>query len=127
LDKNHTVELHLLENIAPDQVPIYLNAADVVLLTSRWEGSSNVTKEAMACNTPVVSTDVGDARELFDGLDGYYITQQTSESVAQQLTEAIQFAKENDQTQGRKRILGLGLDEETIAKRLITVYQKLLV
>ena len=43
-----------------DDVVRYMCAADALLLTSVSEGSPNVIKEAMACNCPIVSTDVGD-------------------------------------------------------------------
>jgi len=41
----------------------YYNAADLLLLTSYHEGSNNSIKEALACKLPVVSVNVGDARE----------------------------------------------------------------
>lgn len=48
-----------------------LNAADVLLFTSRRgsEGSPTVVKEALAVGLPVVSTDVGDAAEMLDGVE----------------------------------------------------------
>ena len=39
-----------------------MNACDVALLTSIHEGSPQFIKEALACNRPIVSTDVGDVR-----------------------------------------------------------------
>lgn len=48
----------------PDKVPEILNCADVLALCSLFEGSPTVVKEALACGSPVVSTDVGDVRQI---------------------------------------------------------------
>lgn len=70
-DKN--AEMHSLSSVPLDQVPIWMNAADVVILTSLWEGSPNVIKEAMACNRPIVATNVGDIAWLFGDIEGCYL------------------------------------------------------
>lgn len=57
------IELHWLSGVPHEQMPEYMNAADVVLVTSKHEGSPNSVREALACNVPVVSTDVGDVRK----------------------------------------------------------------
>jgi glycosyltransferase involved in cell wall biosynthesis len=66
-------ELHTLRGVPHEEVSIWLNASNAVLLTSLYEGSPNVIKEALACNVPIVSLDVGDVRERITGLDGCYI------------------------------------------------------
>lgn len=120
------VQLWTLENIDPKEIPIYLNAADIILITSKWEGSSNITKEAMACNSIIVSTDVGDARTLFYGVKGYYLSQQNKESVVKKLEAAIHFLKSNEYVRGRDRIIDLGLDDISIAERIKKVYESIL-
>jgi glycosyltransferase involved in cell wall biosynthesis len=48
------------------ELPRWLAAADVTLLPSSSEGLANVWVESLACGTPVVTTDVGGAREAID-------------------------------------------------------------
>lgn len=66
-------EMHQLQGVPHEEVPIWLNASDVVLLTSLHEGSPNVIKEALACDVPIISVDVGDVRELISGAEGCYM------------------------------------------------------
>lgn len=66
-------ELHHLCGVSNAEVPLWLNASDVLLLTSLHEGSPTVVKEALACNIPIVSVDVGDVRERIQGIQGCYI------------------------------------------------------
>ena len=60
--------LETLENVLPNDVPLHLNAADCLILTSQHEGSPNVVKEAVACACPVVAGPVGDVAEVLDGV-----------------------------------------------------------
>lgn len=78
-------QLHQLSDVPHALVPVWLNASDAVVLTSRHEGSANIIKEALACDVPVVSVDVGDARERLQGLAGCHIAEPLPEDIAAKL------------------------------------------
>lgn len=120
LDRKDAVLLPVF-NKPGSQMPLYMNAADVLLLTSLWEGSVNVVKEAMACNLPVVSTDVGDVKSNTKGLEGYYITSFDAPEIAKKLAAALDLETE---IRGADRIRELGLDSESVNMRLTEIYRQ---
>lgn len=67
LDLGSKVHFHGLTEWPAD----FLNAADVVALSSNEEGAPNILIEAMALQKPIVSTDVGGIREITEGLAKY--------------------------------------------------------
>ena len=121
LDRNLNVELHTIFGAEHKDIPYYMSAADVLVLTSLWEGSPNVIKEAMACNCPIVSTDVGDVKEVISDTKGCYITSFEPEDVAKKLQIALDFGK---RTNGREKILQL--DDNIIAECLMEVYESVI-
>ena len=122
--KQDHVELLPIYNKTPQEMVRYMNAADCLLLTSVQEGSPNVIKEAMACNCPIVSTDVGDVRERLTGLDGCYILpekdMQSPDALANLIGEAICYGK---RTEGYNRIINDELTIQQIAKRIMACYE----
>jgi glycosyltransferase involved in cell wall biosynthesis len=121
-----SIELIELKNYTRQEVVMLLNACEAVLLTSFNEGSPQVIKEAMACNCPIVSTDVGDVKWVIGDMDGCYIASFDPNDFAGKLRLALAFAQKHGRTTGRQRIIELGLDSESIAKRIIEVYNKVL-
>ncbi len=115
------VELHYLKDVPNENMPFYFNAANVIVLTSLWEGSPNVIKESMACNIPIVATDVGDIRKVFADTQGCYLTSQDVNDVAMKLKEAIAF---DNRTRGRETIKYL--NENIIAANIISLYESVL-
>ncbi len=120
------VELITVYNQSHDEVRHWMNAADVLVLTSFHEGSPNVIKEAMACNLPIVSTEVGDVRQVIDRLDGCFLAGYEAAEFSQKVKLALDFSIKTGRTRGRERILELGLDSESIAKRIVDVYERIL-
>jgi glycosyltransferase involved in cell wall biosynthesis len=116
-------QLLTLGNVPHSDIPKYLNACDALLLTSKWEGSPNIVKEAMACSVPVVSTQVGDVKWLFGDVEGYFLTQHEPTDVAQKIKAVFDFS---GKTKGRERLIELGLDSESVARRISNVYETLL-
>ena len=116
------VELIELKGFARHQVAMMMQAVNALLMTSFTEGSPQVIKEAMACGCPIVSVDVGDVREMIEGLHGCYISERDPRSIAHNLTEAMAYGK---RTKGRDVIIEKQLTNEIIALRLIVVYSSI--
>jgi teichuronic acid biosynthesis glycosyltransferase TuaC len=57
-------------SIEPEEMPLWLNAANAVLVTSDYEGFGMAAVEALACDVPVLSTPVGIAPYALRGIDG---------------------------------------------------------
>jgi teichuronic acid biosynthesis glycosyltransferase TuaC len=114
-------ELITVCDLTQSELNLYYNASDMLLLTSYHEGSPNVIKEAMACNCPIVSTDVGDVKELFDGNVGYEICSYEHTDVAKKIKKIFDYT---ERTKGREKVLHLEIN--VIANRLISIYNKLL-
>lgn len=104
-----------------EQVLLLYNAVDCVIMTSNHEGSPQFIKEAMACNCPIVSVDVGDVKRVISGTDGCYIAERDPADIAKKLDLAIHFGKTN----GRGKVLEQ-FDSKVIAKKVIKVYEEVL-
>jgi teichuronic acid biosynthesis glycosyltransferase TuaC len=111
--------LHVAAGVPPDRMPLLLNAADCLLLTSTTEGSPNVVKEALACDLPVVSTPVGDVPALLAGVSPSAVAKADAESLADAV---IECTRDGRRSNGRERTAWL--DERAIAERIVDVYRR---
>jgi len=116
-------ELKLINTERP-LVPLYFNAASLHLLTSDFEGSPNSVKEAMACNTPVVSTNVGNVEELLKKVDGSWVSNtKDAEELAELAYKALQ---NNNEYIGREHLIKNELDIESVAKKITSIYKNII-
>jgi glycosyltransferase involved in cell wall biosynthesis len=103
------------------EMPVYMNAADVLVMASMVEGSPLAVKEAMATNLPVITVDVGDAAELIGSTTGCYLVRREAAAVADKI---IEVCRHGGRTNGRDWIRKLSM--EAVAKRIIEVYATVL-
>ncbi|HOY84103.1 MAG TPA: glycosyltransferase [Candidatus Syntrophosphaera sp.] len=118
---SHFVVLKVVHGVKQETMPVIINASDLLLLTSVWEGSPNVVKEAMACNIPVVSTNVGDVDALFGDTQGYFIAKPETDDVRRKVDACLAYPQK---VNGRDRLISLNLDASVIAAKLIDLYEK---
>lgn len=114
-----TAELVVANGLPQTQVVQYINASNAVILPSIYEGSPNIVKEAMACNVPVVATDVGDVSQVIGHTPGCKVCPGDPDALAAALEEAFLHTKP---TTGRTDIAHL--ECSVIAKRIIAVYEQ---
>jgi glycosyltransferase involved in cell wall biosynthesis len=99
-----------------EQVPMLYNAVDCALLTSFTEGSPQFVKEAIACGCPIVSTDVGDAAEVIDGVENSYISTYEVDDVIAKLYQALRKGHLNQTNLDTKYI------DTNVAKTVLEIY-----
>jgi glycosyltransferase involved in cell wall biosynthesis len=130
------VEIVEMKGLSRKDCVLRMNAVDVFALPTHSEGSPQALKEAMACNCPIVATDVADIKHLLGDLPGHYVLpnkkgnaawwvgdEHSAEELAELLKNALAF---EGRTQGRQRILKLELSNEQVAKKIIDIYNKIL-
>lgn len=118
---DESIELIELKGYTRKEVALLMNAVDVVLLTSLNEGSPQFIKEAMSCNTAIVSVDVGDVKDVISGTDGCYLAKNNPMDISQKLKRAIQF---NKKTTGRNDIIHF--DNRIIVNKIIKLYHSVI-
>jgi glycosyltransferase involved in cell wall biosynthesis len=113
-----SAELVVANGIPHAKVVQYMNASNVLILPSIAEGSPNVVKEAMACNLPVVASNVGDVPEVIGHTRGCRLCALDPDDFADGLEEALRHI---EPTSGRTDIAHLEIS--AIAKKVIEVYE----
>lgn len=111
------IRLQVAQGFTPAQVPTLMSAADALLMTSLWEGSPNVVKEAMAAELPVVAVPAGDVEERLRGVEGCFVCPYEAEPLGEALVKAIRHGRS---PAAREAVAPLSL--ENVARRVLDVY-----
>ena len=118
------LQLVPLSGISPDDVPLHMNGCDALLMTSHWEGSPNAVKEAMACDLPIVSVQVGDVGDLLSGVRECEIQPRDPRALGGALARVLTDALPSN---GRAVLEEKRLDLASAAERIVDVYERVLV
>jgi glycosyltransferase involved in cell wall biosynthesis len=119
--RDRSTELLVVYKEPQDRLALYMSACDALVFTSYQEGSPNIIKQAMACNLPMVSTDVGDVREVVGHTKGCYVCEAEVDSLVRRL-ESVLAARER--TDGRAKVEHLA--SPVVARNIIRVYEQVL-
>lgn len=120
--KTLPVQLVTATRRPPAEIPVFMSACDALLLTSTNEGSPNVVREALACNLPVVSTNVGDVRERIGHIPACaVVASDKPEDLAASLLRVVQATANND-----LRHEVLDQDYRKIGHKVVNVYNLIL-
>jgi len=115
--KIESITLNTITNVNHSELIYYYNAADLLLMTSLSEGSPNVIKEALACNCPVVCTDVGDVSQLIGEIYNCYITSWDPDDIVGKIMKVY---KNKSRSNGRENISTL--NHKKIANKIVNYY-----
>jgi glycosyltransferase involved in cell wall biosynthesis len=114
-------EVALDGRFAHDRVGTVMSACDVMLMTSRREGSPQSVKEALATGLPVVSTDVGDVRTLTMGVHPGCVSPANPVALADAVSDVLASRRRSD---GPRAIVRHGVGWREIAAQVRAVYDR---
>lgn len=121
---HQNVEELVMIGVPRDLVPTYMNACKLHLMTSDQEGSPNSIKECIMCNVPIVSTDVGNVRDMVSDVTGCYVSVDfSSEELASYVDKVL---KDSQPFNGRDALINKGYGIHEVAQKLVDLYEKVI-
>lgn len=112
-------KLLIMCGVKPDVVPLYINAADFVLLTSDEEGSPNIIREALAMNKRVYSVEVGDVAKQLKGLSNSLIVSRNVLDAVKAILQNLECAYTDNTRTKLQRVL----DFKYLNENVIDLYE----
>jgi teichuronic acid biosynthesis glycosyltransferase TuaC len=119
--RDPSVALLVVSNETQARLALYMSACDALVFPSYQEGSPNIVKQAMACNLPIVATDVGDVTQVIGDTEGCFVAEPDPCVFADRLGTILRSPM---RTSGRDRVRHL--DSPVVAARLRDVYENVL-
>jgi hypothetical protein len=128
LQQKYQIKIEVIEIHGKSRIEVcdILNSVDILVMTSISEGSPQIIKEAMCCNTPIVSSNVGDVSIMLKDLRNCYVINEFAEELfCKAIHDILKITSDKRFSNGRLRIFELGLDEESTSKKIYNAYNTL--
>ena len=124
--EGYQIEIIEFHNLTREEVIQNLSTLDCLLMTSLYEGSPQINKEAMANGIPIVTTNVGDVKKILFGVSNCYVVDSfEAEQFLEPMKKIISLKNEDRVTNGKKRIEELQLDQDTVVSKIFNVYKEI--
>ncbi len=120
--RGYNIELLVVHDIQNAEMPWYYCASDAMILCSDSEGSPTAVKEALACNLPVISVDVGDVSDIMRGVKGATIVRRDSTCIANAIENVICNGAES--CNGREAMRRY--DQHRTVESIVEVYESVI-
>lgn len=109
------IELVAVSGEHLERMPVWMSAANALLITSLYEGGPMIHREAMACNLPVVSVDVGDVALHVSGVAQSHVVAADPVVLADALEAVINSGCRSD-GRDRAQVLDIAATANTISE-----------
>jgi glycosyltransferase involved in cell wall biosynthesis len=106
-----------------NDIAVVMNALDVHVLSSLGEAFPNVLAEAMACGTPCVTTDVGDAAYIV-GETGWVVPAQDSNALADGIAAALMCFADQSRWVHHQRAARLRIETNFTIERMVGLFDQ---
>jgi teichuronic acid biosynthesis glycosyltransferase TuaC len=126
-NQGYPIKVVEFDNFTRKEVVENLSKLDCLLMTSFSEGSPQIIKEALACNVPIVSINVGDIELLLNNVNNCYVINSFDiQLFADKIKNIINIAPNQRKTNGKDMVKQLGFDQDTIISKLDLLYKDIL-
>ena len=116
--KLRSQKITFLGEVKNTHIPEIINLADAVALCSYFEGSPTVVKESLCCKVPVISTDVGDVKEVLMTVKGGEIIELTENDLFRAFNKVLNMNETI--TDDVSKLFGLA----AMGEKTLTIYSK---
>lgn len=116
---NHQIPVRFTGYVSPEEIPLWMNALDLLILPSQSEGMPNVVMEAQACGTPVVGSDAGGIPEAI-GYGGRVVSE--GPGFVERFGDAVCEILDNPPEPIKIRVDAMRFDSNVVIQKQIQKY-----